>query len=218
MAKKNYLSYPNPEFVPTVDSLPDGTLVAYDAASQLWATFETGQIFQKDDNGNWTQQHPCGCTPIVRRPNRHSQYPLIWRGNTTITIHVIVARAWIGGLEPQQDSHSTRIPEGWQVDHIDGNKFDAAVRNLRIVPAWLNHRDGGFLRKLRHKKIDPTMFAQAVLLEYFERMAAYKAGHSQSSYAKLSRKELLQLLVGPKFTVGDPGELMEYEMTHHMEV
>ena len=218
MAKKNYLSYPNPEFVPTVDSLPDGTLVAYDAASQLWATFETGQIFRKDANGNWTQQHPCGCTPIVRRPNRHSQYPLIWRGNTTITIHVIVARAWIGGLEPQQDSHSVCIPEGWQVDHIDGNKFDAAVRNLRIVPAWLNHRDGGFLRKLRHKKIDPTMFAQAVLLEYFERMAAYKAGHSQSSYAKLSRKELLQLLVGPKFTVGDPGEQMEYEMTHHMEV
>lgn len=217
MAKKNYLSYPNPEFVPTVDSLPDGTLVAYDAASQLWATFETGQIFQKDANGNWTQQHPCGCTPIVRRPNRHSQYPLIWRGNTTITIHVIVARAWIGGLEPQQDSHSARIPEGWQVDHIDGNKFDAAVRNLRIVPAWLNHRDGGFLRKLRHKKIDPTMFAQAVLLEYFERMASYKANHSPSTYTHMTRTDLLQLLVGPKFTVGDSGEQMEYEMTHHME-
>ena len=216
--QNNYLSYPNPEFVPTVDSLPDGTLVAYDAASQLWATFESGQIFQKDANGNWTQQHPCGCTPIVRRPNRHSQYPLIWRGNTTITIHVIVARAWIGGLEPQQDSHSVRIPKGWQVDHIDGNKFDAAVRNLRIVPAWLNHRDGGFLRKLRHKKIDPTMFAQAVLLEYFERMAAYKAEHSQSSYAKLSRKELLQLLVSPKFTVGDPAKIMEEEMTHHCEI
>ena len=216
MAKKNYLSYPNPEFVPTVDSLPDGTLVAYDAASQLWATFESGQIFQKDANGNWTQQHPCGCTPIVRRPNRHSQYPLIWRGNTTITIHVIVARAWIGGL-PQQDSHSVRIPDGWQVDHIDGNKFDAAVRNLRIVPAWLNHRDGGFLRKLRHKKIDPTMFAQAVLLEYFERMAAYKAEHSQSSYAKLSGKELLQLLVGPKFTVGDPAKIMEEDFTRHRE-
>lgn len=215
---KNYLSYPNPDFTPRVDSLPDGTLVAYDAASQLWATFETGQIFQKDANGNWPQQHPCGCTPIVRRPNRHSQYPLIWRGNTTITIHVIVARAWIGGVEPQQDSHSARIPEGWQVDHINGNKFDAAVRNLRIVPAWLNHRDGGFLRKLRNKKIDPTKFAQAVLLEYFERMAAYKAEHSQSAYALLSRKELLQLLVGPKFIVGNPAKIMEEDFTRHREM
>lgn len=89
---------------------------------------------------------------------------------------------------------------------------------MLLVPAWLNHRDGGFLRKLRHKKIDPTMFAQAVLLEYFERMAAYKAEHSQSSYAKLSRKELLQLLVGPQFIVGDPSEQMEEEMTRHREI
>lgn len=40
MAKKNYLIYPNPDFVPTVDSLADGTLVAYDAVSKFWATFE----------------------------------------------------------------------------------------------------------------------------------------------------------------------------------
>ena len=206
MAKKNYLSYPNPDFVPTVDSLADGTLVAYDAETNLWATFDTGLVFKKESDGGWSKQHPCGCTPIVRRPNRHSQYPLIWRGSTTITIHVIVARAWIGS-----------IPDGWHVDHIDGNKFNAAALNLRILPAWLNHRDGGFIKKLRNKKIDPTMFAQTVLLEYFERMAAYKAGHSQSAYAKMSHKELLQLLVGPKFTVGDPGEQMEYEMTHHME-
>ena len=206
MAKKNYLIYPNPDFTPTVDSMPDGTLVAYDAETNLWATFDTGLVFKKEADGGWSKQHPCGCTPIVRRPNRHSQYPLIWRGSTTITIHVIVARAWIGS-----------IPDGWHVDHIDGNKFNAAVLNLRILPAWLNHRDGGFIKKLRNKKIDPTLFAQAVLLEYFERMAAYKASHSQSAYAKMSHKELLQLLVGPKFTVGDPGEQMEYEMTHHME-
>ena len=203
---QNYLIYPNPDFTPTVDRLPDGTLVAYDAETKLWATFDTGLVFRKNDDHTWTQEHQCGCTPIVRQPNRHSQYPLIWRGSTTITIHVIVARAWIGS-----------IPDGWHVDHIDGNKFNAAVLNLRILPAWLNHRDGGFIKKLRNKKIDPTMFAQTVLLEYFERMAAYKASHSQSAYAKMSHKELLQLLVGPKFTVGDPGEQMEYEMTHHME-
>ena len=204
--KNNYLIYPNPDFTPRVDSLPDGTLVAYDAVSQFWASFDTGLIFRKNSDGSWTQQHPCGCTPIVCKPNRHSQYPLIWCGNTTITIHVIVARAWIGG-----------IPEGWQVDHIDGNIRNAAVINLRILPAWLNHRDGGFIRKLRNKNIDPTMFTQAVLLEYFERMAAYKAEHSQSAYALLSRKELLQLLVGPKFIVGNPAKIMEEDMTRHRE-
>ncbi len=209
MAKKNYLIYPNPDFTPTVDSLPDGTLVAYDAVSQFWATFDTGLIFRKNSDGTWTRQHLIGCTPIVCKPNRHSQYPLVnHRGHQSpSSVHTIVARAWIGG-----------IPEGWQVDHIDGNIRNAAVINLRILPDWLNARDGGFLRKLRHKKIDPTMFAQAVLLEYFERMAAYKAEHSQSSYTNLSRKELLQLLVGPKFTVGNPGEQMEYELSHHCEV
>ena len=45
------------------------------------------------------------------------------------------------------------------------------------------------------------MYAQAVLLQYFERMAAYKAGHSVSSYANLTRTDLLQLLVGPEFII-----------------
>ena len=205
--QNNYLIYPNPDFTPTVDSLPDGTLVAYDAVSQFWASFDTGLIFRKNSDGTWTRQHRIGCTPIVRRPNRHSQYPLIWCGNTTITIHVIVARAWIGG-----------IPEGWQVDHIDGNIRNAAVINLRILPDWLNARDGGFIRKLRNQGIDPTMFAQAVLMEYFERMAEYKAEHSRSSYTHMTRNDLLQLLVGPKFTVGDPAKIMEEEMTRHMEM
>lgn len=208
MAKKNYLIYPNPDFVPTVDSLADGTLVAYDAVSKFWATFDTGLIFRKNSDGSWTHQHRIGCTPIVCKPNRHSQYPLVNVDGqrSPITVHSIVARAWIGA-----------IPDGWQVDHIDGDIRNAAVINLRILPDWLNYRDSGFVKKLRNKKIDPTMFAQTVLLEYFERMAAYKSEHSVSEYARLSRKELLQLLVGPKFTVGDPAKIMEYEMTHHME-
>ena len=207
--QNNYLIYPNPDFTPRVDSLPDGTLVAYDAVSQFWASFDTGLIFRKNSDGTWTRQHRIGCTPIVCKPNRHSQYPLVNVGEqrSPITVHSIVARAWIGD-----------IPEGWQVDHIDGNIRNAAVINLRILPDWLNARDGGFIRKLRNQGIDPTMFAQAVLMEYFERMAAYKAEHSQSSYTHMTRTDLLQLLVGPKFTVGDPSEQMEYEMTRHCEI
>ena len=190
MAKKNYLIYPNPDFTPRVDSMPDGTLVAYDAVSDFWATFDTGLVFKKEADGGWSKQHPCGCTPIVRRPNRHSQYPLIWRGSTTITIHVIVARAWIGS-----------IPDGWHVDHIDGNKFNAAVLNLRILPDWLNYRDGGFIKKLRNKKIDPTMFSPKFLLRYFDRMAEYKANHTRHQYDILTHDELLTMLVSPEFII-----------------
>ena len=193
MANQNYLIYPNPDFTPTVDRLPDGTLVAYDAETHLWATFDTGLVFRKNDDNTWTQEHPCGCTPIVRQPNRHSQYPLIWRGSTTITIHVIVARAWIGS-----------IPDDWHVDHIDGNKFNAAVLNLRILPAWQNHRDGGFIKKLRHKKIDPTMFSRPFLLRFFKRMALFKSTNPDYRYNTLSHDDLLRLLVEPEFTVGEP--------------
>ena len=192
MANQNYLIYPNPDFTPTVDRLPDGTLVAYDAETQLWATFDTGLVFRKNDDNTWTQEHPCGCTPIVRQPNRHSQYPLIWRGSTTITIHVIVARAWIGS-----------IPDGWHVDHIDGNKFNAAVLNLRILPAWLNHRDGGFVKKLRNKKIDPTHFSAPFLLRYFDRMADFKRSHTSTQYAHLTHDDLLRMLVTPEFSINN---------------
>ena len=192
MANQNYLIYPNPDFTPTVDRLPDGTLVAYDAETHLWATFDTGLVFRKNDDNTWTQEHPCGCTPIVRQPNRHSQYPLIWRGSTTITIHVIVARAWIGS-----------IPDDWHVDHIDGNKFNAAVLNLRILPAWLNHRDGGFVKKLRNKKIDPTHFSAPFLLRYFDRMADFKRSHTSTQYAHLTHDDLLRMLVTPEFSINN---------------
>jgi hypothetical protein len=38
-----------------------------------------------------------------------------------------------------------------------------------------------------------------------------------SEYTNMTRKELLKLLVEPEYTVGDPNEQMEYEMTHHCE-
>lgn len=107
--------------------------------------------------------------------------------------------------------------KGEQIDHINGDALNYSTSNLRIIDASINARDGGFLRKLRNKGINPRMYAQAVLLQYFERMAEYKRTHSDWEYRKLARKELLQLLVGPKFRVCDPGEIMEYEMTHHVE-
>ena len=87
------------------------------------------------------------------------------------------------------------------VDHINGNALDYSLQNLRIISDAINRRDGGFLKKLRNKKIDPRMFAPEVLLAFFDRMAEFKASHTRHQYDKLTHDELLRLLVEPEFRV-----------------
>ena len=205
----SYILYPNPAFQPRTDHLPDGTPVAYDAHTNLWAT-TAGLIYRRETDGTWTRKHLIGCTPIVPTPNRHSQYPLVHVDGqrSPVTVHSIVARAWIGP-----------IPCGWQIDHIDGDIRNASVLNLRLLPAALNHRDGGFLRKLRHRKIDrPSLMLvfgaqqsgisalpqdpyeralhiRDLFLRFFDRLAHYRATHTPAQYTRLSRPDLLALFM-----------------------
>ena len=95
------------------------------------------------------------------------------------------------------------IPKGYTIDHIDGNPLNNNIRNLRAVPPAINYRDGGFLRKLRNKGIRPEDFS-GVLLDYFDRMAVFKETHSEWQYGRLTRDDLMRLLVGPKFTIVNP--------------
>jgi len=110
------------------------------------------------------------------------------------------------------------IPAGYTIDHIDGNSLNNSIRNLRAVPRAINDRDGGFLRKLHHKGIRPEDFP-GVLLDYYERMAEFKATHSQYAYDHLTRDDLMRLLVGPQFTIINisTDDLMLDDMSHHME-
>ena len=161
------------------------------------------QVPLEETNGKVLYAHPDGyfvnqqgkrlyACPFRCKSNKHTHggvYPTM-RNHAHKYCHVLMAITFM--RKPR---------DGEQVDHINGNNSDFALSNLRIVPMEINNRDGGFLRKLRNKGIDPTMYAQAVLLQYFERMAAYKAGHSVSSYANLTRTDLLQLLVGPEFII-----------------
>ena len=109
------------------------------------------------------------------------------------------------------------IPAGYTIDHIDGNTFNNDIRNLRAVTRAINDRDGGFLRKLRHKGIIVAMFP-GIILEGYDRMAEWKASHSQMQYKKLTREELLRIFVGPTFTVMDPEAVMELDFTHRREI
>jgi len=96
------------------------------------------------------------------------------------------------------------IPEGFTIDHINGNPLNNDIRNLRAVKRAINRRDGGFMRKLRNKGIRPELFSGA-LIGYYERMAVFKETHTQYAYDRLTREDLMRLLVGPQFTIVRPG-------------
>ncbi len=108
--------------------------------------------------------------------------------------------------------------KGEVIDHIDGNQLNYSITNLRIVDRPTNDRDGGFLKKLRNKSIDPRMFSPKFLLRFFDRMADFKRTHTHYQYARLTHDELLTMLVGPEFTVGNPAKIMDEDFTRHREM
>ena len=86
------------------------------------------------------------------------------------------------------------VPPGMTIDHIDGCTTNNDVRNLRCVSGAINSRDGGFLHKLQHNDIDPTTIQRWMLLRYFDRMAKFKASHTETEYRRLTRDDLIRIL------------------------
>ena len=86
------------------------------------------------------------------------------------------------------------IPAGMTIDHIDGCTTNNDVRNLRCISNAINNRDGGFLRKLRNKGINPPEIRRSYLLRYFDRMAHIKANISSRRYDHLDRADLMTIL------------------------
>ena len=86
------------------------------------------------------------------------------------------------------------IPEGKTIDHINGCTADNRIQNLRCIDLKTNMRDGGFLRKLRNKGIDPTTIQKNYLLRYYARMAKIKEALTAWQYSKLDRVDLVTVL------------------------
>ena len=85
--------------------------------------------------------------------------------------------------------------EGYEIDHITGNIDDCRLVNLRIVTKEENRRCAQILRRLRK--------------------AARELNDPSLDPKNRTPEDMLKIYA--TLTVCDPQDLMEYEMTHHME-
>lgn len=93
------------------------------------------------------------------------------------------------------------IPEGMNIDHINGCLANNSLANLRCLDPETNNRDGGFLRKLRNKGFNPARIDRTSLLRYYSRMALLKPNITKYRYFQLSFEDLWTLLWGsPSYT------------------
>ncbi|MBQ4394468.1 MAG: HNH endonuclease [Paludibacteraceae bacterium] len=95
------------------------------------------------------------------------------------------------------------IPEGMQIDHINGCAQDNSLSNLRVVSRAVNCRDGGFCRKLRNKGINPVAIDRTHLLRYYARMAKIKEAISRWRYQCLTFDQLRSILYLPPRDLSD---------------
>ena len=89
------------------------------------------------------------------------------------------------------------MPMGWELDHINGDKRDNSLQNLRVVTRQRNCRDGGFLTMLRNRKINPARIERTYLLRYFDRMAVIKPALSPWKYRNLLHIDMQKIIYLP---------------------
>ena len=148
-----------------------------------------GKILYAGTDGKFYNKHGKRLKPAFNKAKRERNnsvsgkvYPSM-RHFANAYCHRLIGRTFLRELR-----------EGEVYDHINGDITNYSIINLRIVTKEINYRDAGFLRKLRNKGIDPTMFPQAYLLRYFDRMADFKSSHNRWQYQCLTAIDLLKLL------------------------
>ena len=118
------------------------------------------------------------------RTEGYLQFRHAWGQSLYILASHAVYMAW----------RNKEIPAGMTIDHIDGCTTNNDVRNLRCISNAINNRDGGFLRKLRNKGINPPEIRRPYLLRYFDRMAFIKENITRHRYDHLDRADLMTIL------------------------
>ena len=131
----------------------------YDEQGEIRSTlYCTGDgIFMQWKKFGWTELKPITAPANLRsKLGKGSNYPQMrWYG--LLKCHVLVCTAW----------HGER-PEGYECDHINGNKMDWSADNLRWVTKEENIRCGRYLKRLRKHGIDPKRLRYSLLLALYD--------------------------------------------------
>ena len=141
------------------------------------------RVYDRTGEKTVINPHPCG----GRKYKRYLGFSDAFGYHKKIFVHQAV---WM--------ADERELPVEWELDHINGDKRDNSLPNLRIVTRKQNCRDGGFLMMLRNRNIDPVKIQRTYLLRYFSRMAVIKPAISRWKYRQLTTGVLQKILYMPK--------------------
>jgi len=137
------LIYPNPDFIPETRILPDGTLVAHYPGTPVWCSLSgamyviEGKSFSRRTVSGLKPQKNYGRRTRNGCPIGHC-YPHFQYRGVNYYAHKVMALSWIGAR-----------PQGWQIDHLNGDICNWTITNIRIVTEAENNRCAVILRARR---------------------------------------------------------------------
>ena len=202
--KVNQYCYPREGFVPEVCT-HEGMELAHAQGTPFWLS-EKGVVFIRYANGKWNKRKVDTCARKgynTRTQNgviRGKTYPGVTYKGVHYRVHMLMALAWLGA-----------IPQGWEVDHLNGDINNWTLDNIRIVTIAENYRCGAILRWLRKKSIDTCTLTGMQCRVAFAVVPMFDTERRK----EIQKAEIMEII--SKYVIGDPAERMEYEMTHHME-
>lgn len=91
----------------------------------------------------------------TNRPNMHSAYPCMRHFGARLCHHLI----WETFVGPRK--------KGMEIDHINGNKLDWSLVNLREITPMENRRCAKILRAMRAVGLNPATYTREELLHIF---------------------------------------------------
>ena len=202
--KVNQYCYPREGFVPEVCT-HEGMELAHAQGTPFWLS-EKGVVFIRYANGKWNKRKVDTCARKgynTRTQNgviRGKTYPGVTYKGVHYRVHMLMALAWLGA-----------IPQGWEVDHLNGDINNWTLDNIRIVTIAENYRCGAILRWLRKKSIDTCTLTGMQCRVAFAVVPMFDTERRK----EIQKAEIMEII--SKYVIDDPAERMEYEMTHHME-